>query len=242
MLLIGADQLSRFVDWRDRGTCILFGDGCGAVLLQGVEGADCGLLGYAMHSDGNGQKSLNAVLDSEALGVKPLNEQACRAEGSFKNLHMNGQVRASGPVAARSGCCPPWLIAFRLAAGCCSLLTLCRLSLLGLPQEVFKFAVRSVPSVIQEALDNAAIDKSQVDLFVLHQANQRILDAVAERFGVPNERVVSNLGEYGNTSAATIPIALDEAVRSNKVKAGDVLAFAGFGAGLTWTSAICRWN
>ena len=109
-------------------------------------------------------------------------------------------------------------------------------------QDVFKFAVRSVPAVIDSALDAAGVPKEAVDWLVMHQANARILDAAAQRLGLPAERVVSNLSEYGNTSAASIPLALDEAVRGGKVKAGDTLAMAGFGAGLTWAGAIVRWG
>lgn len=109
-------------------------------------------------------------------------------------------------------------------------------------QEVFKFAVRSVPAVIDSALDAAGCTKEEVDWLVMHQANARILDAAAQRLGLPSERVVTNLSEYGNTSAASIPLALDEAVRGGKVKPGDLMAMAGFGAGLTWAGAIVRWG
>jgi 3-oxoacyl-[acyl-carrier-protein] synthase III len=109
-------------------------------------------------------------------------------------------------------------------------------------QEVFKFAVRSVPETLQKSLAQAGLDGSDVDWLVMHQANKRILDAAAKKLGMPSDKVVSNLAEYGNTSAASIPLALDEAVRGGKVSEGDVLALAGFGAGLTWASAIVRWR
>lgn len=109
-------------------------------------------------------------------------------------------------------------------------------------QEVFKFAVRAVPRVVSAALDSAGLSVADVDWLVLHQANQRILDAAADRLQFPKDRVVSNLAEYGNTSAASIPIALDESVRAGKIKPGDVLAIAGFGAGLSWAAAILRWG
>jgi 3-oxoacyl-[acyl-carrier-protein] synthase-3 len=105
-----------------------------------------------------------------------------------------------------------------------------------------RFAVRSVPQVIENALENAGLKKEDVDFLVMHQANQRILDAAAERLGLTSDRVVSNLSEYGNTSAASIPLALDGAVRSGTIKKGDVLAMAGFGAGLTWASVIVKWG
>lgn len=200
VLVIGADALSRYVDWRDRGTCILFGDGCGAVVMQASEddSTPCALLGMDMHSDGNGQKHLNSMFLGQ--GDKPLKEDAGASQpGSFCNLKMNGQ-------------------------------------------EVFKFAVRAVPSVIEGALENAGMQKEEIDWLVLHQANKRILSAAAERLGIPEDRVVMNLSEYGNTSAASIPLALDEAVRRGDIKPGQVLAMAGFGAGLSWASAIVRWG
>eukprot|EP00775_Hariotina_reticulata_P007776 gene7776-7974_t len=198
VLVIGADALSRIVDWRDRGTCILFGDGCGAVLVTAApDGTSCSLLGVDMHSDGNGQKSLHAMYSG--CGGKPFQDGDASNDATYGNIHMAGQ-------------------------------------------EVFKFAVRSVPAVIEAALEQAKLGKEDVDWLVMHQANQRILDSAAQRLGLPPERVVSNLAEYGNTSAASIPLALDEAVRSGKVKSGDVLAMAGFGAGLTWAGAIVRWD
>ena len=222
VLVIGADALSRYVDWRDRGTCILFGDGCGAVLLTaraggkgegggsggGAGGASTsssssasedGLLGSSMASDGAGQKHLNALFACDGGKALSADDAFASGRGAYANIAMNGQ-------------------------------------------EVFKFAVRAVPAVLTEALRQAGLEASDVDWLVLHQANQRILDAAATRLGVPHERVVSNLAEYGNTSAASIPLALDEAVRSGKIKAGDTLAIAGFGAGLTWAGAIVRWG
>ncbi|CAL5224106.1 g6737 [Coccomyxa viridis] len=196
IIIIGADALSRYVDWRDRGTCILFGDGCGAVVMTAQEGS-CSLLGSSMCSDGLGQKHLKALYCGE--GMKPLHDSQASAKGSFDNIFMNGQ-------------------------------------------EVFKFAVRAVPLVVEQALKDADMHKDAIDFLVLHQANQRILDSAAQRLGVPSERVVSNLAEYGNTSAASIPLALDEAVRGNVISDGNVLALAGFGAGLTWASAIMRWR
>lgn len=200
IVVIGADALSRYVDWRDRGTCILFGDGCGAVVITAHEdpSAPCSLLGIEMHSDGKGQKHLNALFGG--TGDKPCCPgEMASAQGSYCNLAMNGQ-------------------------------------------EVFKFAVRAVPTVIEGALQNAGMSREDIDWLVLHQANMRILNAAADRLGVPSDRVVSNLSEYGNTSAASIPLALDEAVRRGDIQAGQVIAMAGFGAGLSWASAIVRWG
>lgn len=196
VLIIGADALSRYIDWRDRSTCILFGDGCGAVVMTSQTGS-CSLLGSSMHSDGNGQRHLKANYSGE--GMKARDEDKASAHGSFANILMNGS-------------------------------------------EVFKFAVRAVPSVVELALKDADLAKDKVDWLVLHQANQRILDSAAQRLGVPSDRVVSNLAEYGNTSAASIPLALDEAVRAGDIKPGSTVAIAGFGAGLTWASAILKWG
>jgi 3-oxoacyl-[acyl-carrier-protein] synthase-3 len=109
-------------------------------------------------------------------------------------------------------------------------------------REVYRFAVAKVPEVIEKALYRANLTTSDIDWLVLHQANQRIMDAVSDRLKLPPEKVISNLSEYGNTSAASIPLALDEAVRSGKVKKGDIIASSGFGAGLTWGGIIFRWG
>jgi 3-oxoacyl-[acyl-carrier-protein] synthase-3 len=109
-------------------------------------------------------------------------------------------------------------------------------------KEVYRFAVQKVPEVIEKALFRANLSAEQVDWLLLHQANQRILDAVAQRLNIPTQKVISNLAHYGNTSAASIPLALDDAVRQGKIQSGDLIATAGFGAGLTWGSAIFRWG
>jgi 3-oxoacyl-[acyl-carrier-protein] synthase-3 len=109
-------------------------------------------------------------------------------------------------------------------------------------QEVYKFATREVPKVLTEALEEADISVDEVDWLLLHQANIRIMEIVAKRLGIPFEKVITNLSSYGNTSAGSIPIALSEAVSSGKVKKGDVIACAGFGAGLSWGACIMRWG
>ncbi|KAI3672910.1 hypothetical protein L6452_39012 [Arctium lappa] len=203
VLVIGADALSRYVDWTDRGTCILFGDAAGAVLVQACESEEDGLFGFDLHSDGEGNRHLNASIkenetdgsfgsNSSALGFPPKGS-------SYSFVQMNGK-------------------------------------------EVFRFACRVVPQSIEIALEKAGMTRSSIDWLLLHQANQRILDGVATRLEIPTDRVISNLANYGNTSAASIPLALDEAVRSGKIKSGQTIATAGFGAGLTWGSAIIRWN
>jgi 3-oxoacyl-[acyl-carrier-protein] synthase-3 len=201
ILLIGADVLSRWVDWGDRRTCILFGDGAGAVVLQ-ANPIDQ-LLGFSLHSDGqlNHQLNLNYQASnggSQAAVPPPLADVAL-SQGQFQSVTMNGQ-------------------------------------------EVYRFAVRRVPEVIEKALFQAGLTPAEVDWLVLHQANQRILDAAATRLKIPPAKVLSNLANYGNTSAATIPIVLDESVRQGKIQPGQILAMAGFGAGLSWGAAIARWG
>ncbi|EEF32603.1 3-oxoacyl-[acyl-carrier-protein] synthase 3 A, chloroplastic [Ricinus communis] len=203
VLVIGADALSRHVDWTDRGTCILFGDAAGAVLVQACDTEDDGLFSFDLHSDGDGRRHLNA-------GIKE--NEVDHTVGS------NGSVSDFPPRHASYSC----------------------IQMNG--KEVFRFAVRCVPQSIESALSKAGLTGSSIDWLLLHQANQRILDAVATRLEVPPERVLSNLANYGNTSAASIPLALDEAVRSGKVKPGHTIAAAGFGAGLTWGSAVLRWG
>jgi 3-oxoacyl-[acyl-carrier-protein] synthase-3 len=109
-------------------------------------------------------------------------------------------------------------------------------------KEVYRFAVKRVPEILEKALFHAGLTAENIDWLLLHQANQRILDAVAERLQVPPERVISNMDRHGNTSAASIPIALDESVRSGKIQAGDVIASSGFGAGLSWGAVIFEWG
>ncbi|MEQ9001108.1 MAG: beta-ketoacyl-ACP synthase 3 [Coleofasciculus sp. B1-GNL1-01] len=194
ILLIGADMLSRWLDWSDRGTCVLFGDGAGAVMLQANERDR--LLGFQIRSDGTQNKCLQ-------LAYKPQAQQLVKGievgQGNFAAITMNGK-------------------------------------------EVYRFAVQKVPEVIEKALFQANITADDVDWLLLHQANQRILDAVAQRLKIPSHKVLSNLSQYGNTSAASIPLILDEAVRSGKIQPGDIIASSGFGAGLTWGAAIFEWG
>ncbi len=194
VLLIGADILSRWVDWSDRTTCVLFGDGAGAVVLQASKRDR--LLGFELRSDGTQNACLQLAYRGQpqelAAGVQV-------GKGTYEPIQMIGQ-------------------------------------------EVYKFAVRRVPEVIEKALHRAELTVDDLDWLLLHQANQRILDAVAQRLRIPSEKVISNLAKYGNTSAASIPLALDEAVRGGKVEVGDVIAAAGFGAGLSWGAVIFEWG
>lgn len=191
ILLIGADILSRWVDWSDRRTCVLFGDGAGAVVLQATPGRDC-LLGFEMRSDGTQNACLNVPFRGQSRTLLP---DLAIPKGTYEPIDMNGR-------------------------------------------EVYRFAVEKVPEVIEKAMHRANLNADQIDWLLLHQANQRILDAVAKRLKIPSEKLISNLDEYGNTSAASIPLALDEAVRQGKVKPGDIIATSGFGAGLSWGAAI----
>uniref|UniRef100_A0A7S1DKB9 beta-ketoacyl-[acyl-carrier-protein] synthase III n=2 Tax=Hemiselmis andersenii TaxID=464988 RepID=A0A7S1DKB9_HEMAN len=196
-LVVGADALSRWVNWEDRNTCVLFGDGAGAMVLTATETEEeAGLLGFEMHSDGNGYCNLKLPFTPE---VDEIGEGVKVAQGTYSPISMVGK-------------------------------------------EVYKFATRDVPRVLEEALVNAGVDASEVDHLLLHQANIRIMEVVADRLGIPMEKVLHNLEEYGNTSAASIPICLAEAVASGKVKKGDVIACAGFGAGLSWGACILRWG
>jgi 3-oxoacyl-[acyl-carrier-protein] synthase III len=194
VLVIGADVLTRWVDWTDRGTCILFGDGAGAVVLKAAPIDN--LLGFSLHSDGGMNSSLNLPYRGDA---KPLGDRVSVGQGRYTPITMNGQ-------------------------------------------EVYRFAVKRVPEVIEKALFHAELTTADVDWMVLHQANQRILDAVADRLTIPRDRLISNLAHYGNTSAASIPLALDEAVRSGQIQVGQTIATAGFGAGLSWGAAVFRWG
>jgi 3-oxoacyl-[acyl-carrier-protein] synthase-3 len=194
IVLIGADVLSRWVDWNDRRTCILFGDGAGAVVLQANERDH--LLGFELRSDGSQNHYLNLAFQPQK---QELLAGVTIGQGTFHPITMNGQ-------------------------------------------EVYRFAVRRVPEVIEKALYRAHLTVDEVDWLLLHQANQRILDAVADRLKIPPHKVISNLENYGNTSAASIPLALDEEVRQGRVKPGDTIVAAGFGAGLSWGAAVFQWG
>lgn len=194
VLLIGADVLSRWVDWHDRRTCILFGDGAGAVVLQASE-VDR-LLSFELRSDGSQNASLNLPYQAQS---QELLADIRVGYGSYAPIVMDGR-------------------------------------------EVYRFAVQRVPEVIEKVLHRAELAIEQVDWFLLHQANQRMLDAIAQRLKVPNHKVLSNLANYGNTSAASIPLVLDEAVRSGKIQPGDTIVASGFGAGLSWGAAVFRWQ
>jgi len=187
-LVIGADTHSRLLDWSDRGTCILFGDGAGAVVL-GVDDVP-GILSTHLHADGN----------YEDL------------------LYVDGGVpRGNGVIAEGS--------AYTKMRG----------------NEVFKVAVRTLHRIVDETLAANALQKSDIDWLIPHQANIRIIEAAARKLGLPMERVVVTIDEHGNTSAASVPLAFDVAVRDGRIKRGDNLLLEAFGGGFTWGSALIRY-
>jgi 3-oxoacyl-[acyl-carrier-protein] synthase-3 len=193
ILVVGADTLTKQVNWEDRGTCILFGDGAGAAVL-GPCPPDEGILASSMGTDGSG---LELIL-LEAGGTKnPITPEAIQQKKNC--IFMRGQ-------------------------------------------EVYKFAVKIMGEVCLDALCRAKLTPRDVDLFVPHQANIRIIQAAAERMGLPHERIYINIHKYGNTSAASVPIALTEALQEGRVHRGDILVFAGIGAGLTWGANVVRWS
>ena len=191
-LVVGADALTRHVDFTDRATCVLFGDGAGAVALQASE--EPGVLGVDLGTDGAGADVLSIPAGGSAMPCTPH-----ALEAGLHHVQMMGS-------------------------------------------EVFKFAVRVIPETTERAL--AASGRTVQDLawLIPHQANQRILDTVADRLGMPHERVFSNIALTGNTSAASIPLALDDLYTSGNLRPGDLLALVGFGAGLTWGAAVVRWT
>jgi 3-oxoacyl-[acyl-carrier-protein] synthase III len=191
-LVIGGELLSKYVDWKDRTTCIIFADGAGATLLSARQGI-AGVLATSLRSDG----SMADFIYIPAGGtILPTSEKTVQ-----EGLHY---IRMKG-------------------------------------NETFKIAVRSIEEVSREVITAAGLTASDIDHYIPHQANRRIIEAVGTRLGLRPEQVFLNIDRVGNTSSASIPIALDEAVRSGRVQPGDILLFAAFGAGLTWGAALLRW-
>jgi 3-oxoacyl-[acyl-carrier-protein] synthase-3 len=193
VLVVGAETLSKLVNWEDRATCVLFGDGAGAAVL-GPCAPDEGVLSSAMGSDGGGFEMIILPAGGTKIPVTPE-----VLEQKLNRIFMRGS-------------------------------------------EVYKFAVKIMGDVCLDALCKANLTPADVSLFIPHQANTRIIEAAASRMGLPSEKVFINLDRYGNTSAASIPIGLTEAVSQGRVKRGDVLVFVGFGAGLTWGANVVRWS
>lgn len=191
-LVIGAEVVSRIVDWADRNTCVLMGDGAGAVVLREAENGK-GILSIHLGADGSRANLLKQPAGGSRL---PATEETVR-----QGLHY-----------------------FKMQGN-----------------EVFKLAVRIMSESVETALKKAGLSKKDIDLIIPHQANVRILNALAGRLSIPVEKVMVNLDKYGNTTAASIPIALDEALKQGRIKEGDIVVLAAFGAGLTWGAAIIRW-
>ena len=194
-IVIGADQLSSFVDWNDRRSCILFGDGAGALAIEATNEFD-NFIGFDMRTDGERGEFLNLPSKKNKDSII---DKIDFSRGDFAPIQMNGQ-------------------------------------------EVYKFAVREVPIIIEKLFSKTNYSSENVDWLVLHQANQRILDSVGDRLKIPKEKILSNLSKYGNTSAATIPLVMDEAIRNNRIKQNDIIATSGFGAGLSWGAALIKWG
>lgn len=194
VLVIGSEVLSKLVDWTDRSSCILFGDGAGAVVVERAD-AESGILGRALHSDGAG----GGVLRCEARRLRsPFLPGTDGTAAGETSIIMDGQ-------------------------------------------EVYRFATRQVPRCIEEALADAGLTVADIDLFVLHQANARIIDAVAKRLHADREKFPTNLERVGNLSSASIPVLLDELHRQGKLHRGDRIVLAGFGAGLTIGACVMTW-
>jgi 3-oxoacyl-[acyl-carrier-protein] synthase-3 len=193
VLIVGVDTLTRFVDFTDRSTCILFGDGAGAVVLEAAD-QPRGVLSTVLGADGAGHKHLYVpgwgAFVPESAGLFPEYRPY---------LKMNGN-------------------------------------------EVFRFAVRVMGDAAVEAVEKAGLSFSQIDMLIPHQANLRIIDAAARRLDLPRDKVWVNLDRYGNTSAASIPIALFEAEQAGKLTEGDNLVFVAFGGGLSWAASVVRWG
>lgn len=188
-LVIGAETFSRILDWNDRGTCVLFGDGAGAIVLKGEQGAgtsaDRGILANALHSDGR---------QHDILYV----------DGGPSSTRTTGFLRMEG-------------------------------------KEVFKHAVVNMAAVVGEVLEKAGLQPKDIDWLVPHQANKRIIDGTGRKLGLPPERVVVTVDKHANTSAASIPLALDTAVKDGRIKKGDILLMEGIGGGLAWGASLVRW-
>ncbi len=183
-LVIGAETFSRILDWEDRGTCVLFGDGAGAVVIGGEEG-ERGILASKLHADGR-------------------HNQLLYVDGGPSTTGTVGKLRMKGP-------------------------------------EVFRHAVVNLAGVLNETLEAANLEAAAIDWVVPHQANRRILDATARKLGLPPEKVIITVDQHANTSAASVPLALDTAIRDGRIKRGDVLALEAMGGGFTWGASIVRY-
>lgn len=211
-LIIGSEVLSKLVDWTDRGSCILFGDGAGAVVVERCKAESraveekqipaAGILGRALHSDGTGGGVLQC--DARELTTPYARTSAVKTDQNQPMDDREHFIQMDG-------------------------------------QEVYRFATRRVPQCIEEALSDAGLAVPDIDLFVLHQANARIIDAVAKRLHADREKFPTNLERVGNLSSASIPVLLDELHKQGKLHRGDRIVLAGFGAGLTIGACVMTW-
>ena len=192
VLVVGTEVMSSVTDWTDRTTCVLFGDGAGAAVLQGVE-SENGILSNHLHS--NGQR-WDLICVPGGGSKRPASESMLRDRLNF--IKMRGSA-------------------------------------------TFKLAVKMMEQAVREALSANHLTPEDIDLLIPHQANSRIIEATAKRLQVPMDRVVVNIGRYGNTSAASIPLALDETVKGNRINDGAYVLLVAFGSGLTWASTLIRW-
>jgi 3-oxoacyl-[acyl-carrier-protein] synthase-3 len=192
ILAVGTEVLSTITDWEDRTTCVLFGDGAGAVIVEPTE-EDRGIISMSINSDGSYWELLHMPAGGSKL---PASRKSL--DNKLHYIKMKGN-------------------------------------------ETFKFAVRTLEDLVLKLLEENKLVPSQLSLLIPHQANLRIIQATAERLGLPMDKFLINIDKYGNTSAASIPIALDEAVTTGRVKDGDYILLEAFGGGLTWASALIKW-
>jgi 3-oxoacyl-[acyl-carrier-protein] synthase-3 len=193
VLVIGADTLTKFVDWSDRSTCILFGDAAGAVVLTGRTDTDRGVLESVLLADGRGAKHINIEVGGSR---NPLSDPC--------SLEKRSSITMAG-------------------------------------SEVYRFAVKAIGDACCQVLEKAGMTSDQIDLFVPHQANDRIIVSATERLNLPREKVFRNIQKYGNTSAGSVPLALYEAEQSGQLKKGMLVLTVGCGAGLVWGANLIRW-
>lgn len=193
-LVVSSEKLSSIVDWQDRNTCVLFGDGSGAVVLSTSDEENVGILDTVLGADGSDTATLKLPAGGSAM---PATKETVENRQHF--LQMNGR-------------------------------------------EVFKHAVKIMGEKSFEVIERYGITPEEISLLIPHQANTRIIESVAKRLKLPMEKVFVNIEKYGNTSSASIPIALDEALKSGKIKKGDYILFVAFGAGLTWGATLVKWH
>jgi 3-oxoacyl-[acyl-carrier-protein] synthase-3 len=194
ILVIGADAMSTILDWEDRATAVLFGDGAGAVLLEPSEDGSTGIMDTILRIDGSGAEFLCMPAGGSR---KPATVESIAAREHF--IYQDGRI-------------------------------------------IFKYAVRGMADIAGELAERNNLTPDDIQLFIPHQANQRIIDATAERLGIPPEKVLINIDKYANTTAGTIPLGIADAVEQNRLKPGDNLILAAFGAGFTWGSAYIKWG